>query len=158
MDWFSSDSDSDADCATGLVCYQRSPGDPVPGCNLGSPVADMDYCVTSTDVATASFLPSSSPSQPPMLGDNATSSLAPSDISSFPHLPVSDSIALLESDGTPSVGNQTSIPIPSDATSSVPLSTSDSIALVGDNGTPQTAFPLQRCQGDWYVFPRKIDI
>ena len=35
--------DSSDDCQAGLMCYQRSGGDPVPGC-VGSDSSSTDYC------------------------------------------------------------------------------------------------------------------
>mmetsp|Transcript_11439 Transcript_11439/g.32835 ORF Transcript_11439/g.32835 Transcript_11439/m.32835 type:complete len:143 (-) Transcript_11439:200-628(-) len=45
------DCDRDDHCAAGLVCFQRSKGDPVPGCtgNLGS---NSDFCVPTADFDT----------------------------------------------------------------------------------------------------------
>lgn len=60
--FFSFESDTDSDCAGGLVCYQRSSGDPVPGCNSGSPEGGTDYCVNSADI------PSNPPPSPPSGG------------------------------------------------------------------------------------------
>ena len=41
------DCDTDTDCATGLVCFQRSANEAVPGC-LGSGENNMDFCVKSS--------------------------------------------------------------------------------------------------------------
>ena len=53
------DCDSDSDCATGLICHQRTGNTPVPGCIAGSTRAqtDWDYCIdpaalTATNVST----------------------------------------------------------------------------------------------------------
>ena len=43
------DCDSDSDCDTGLICFQRSYGEVVPGCNVGG-VGDTnnyDYCYST---------------------------------------------------------------------------------------------------------------
>ena len=43
------DCDSDAECAEGLVCYQREDDEPVPRCN-GSARTGWDYCVRESDL------------------------------------------------------------------------------------------------------------
>lgn len=42
------DCDSDSDCAPGLICFQRSGNDPVPGC-LGNDNTPADYCYDPND-------------------------------------------------------------------------------------------------------------
>ncbi|CAJ1960336.1 unnamed protein product [Cylindrotheca closterium] len=40
------DCDTSADCQTGLICYQRSRGEPVPGCSGGeNDASNNDYCI-----------------------------------------------------------------------------------------------------------------
>ena len=48
------DCDTDTDCATGLVCFQRSANEAVPGC-LGSGENNMDFCVKSSSLDYGSF-------------------------------------------------------------------------------------------------------
>ena len=44
------DCDSDAECASGLTCFQRSISPGVPGCT-GTPVQNVDYCVNPADLS-----------------------------------------------------------------------------------------------------------
>jgi hypothetical protein len=44
------DCDSDAECAYGLVCYQREYANAVPGCS-GTPSANHDYCIDPADLS-----------------------------------------------------------------------------------------------------------
>ena len=43
------DCDSDDECDSGLVCFQRSDDEPVPRCN-GNPRTGWDYCVRESDL------------------------------------------------------------------------------------------------------------
>ena len=43
------DCDTDSECAVGLVCFQRSMGQAVPGCR-GTPDGSTDYCVRREDL------------------------------------------------------------------------------------------------------------
>ena len=43
------DCDDDSECAVGLVCFQRTTGQAVPGCN-GSPEGSKDYCIRQRDI------------------------------------------------------------------------------------------------------------
>ncbi|CAB9505694.1 expressed unknown protein [Seminavis robusta] len=47
------DCDNDAECADGLICYQRTVGDSVPGCT-GNLNTENDYCILTLDAQTAS--------------------------------------------------------------------------------------------------------
>lgn len=60
------DCDRDADCADGLVCYQREKNQPVPGCE-GDDESRNDYCVYPPEEA-----PTSEPTESPTLMPTVT--------------------------------------------------------------------------------------
>ncbi|KAL9185923.1 hypothetical protein ACHAXT_003700 [Thalassiosira profunda] len=62
------DCDADSDCQDGLICFQREPGDSVPGCT-GVDNSKTDYCIS------AGLAPSGSPSASLAPTANATKSL-----------------------------------------------------------------------------------
>jgi hypothetical protein len=127
------------DCGEGLVCFQRNPGDPVPGCDQGIPVVDTDYCISRADLPTKppTFFPTTLPS-PPLTP-------VPS-----PGL-VSDSVTPLPTfieTLAPTILDPTSMPTPfGTAAQSGP--TGPEVSIRGDNWDPVSAFPLQHCEGDW---------
>jgi len=47
------DCDSDEDCEDGLTCFQRGPGDPIPGCT-DAPSHGADFCIDTTSSSTTS--------------------------------------------------------------------------------------------------------
>ena len=52
------DCDSDRDCLAGLMCYQRSSYDPVPGC-FGVDAGRTDYCIKDSSISSSSSSSSS---------------------------------------------------------------------------------------------------
>ena len=49
------DCDNNRECQAGLICVQRSAGDPVPGC-VGSLTLEIDYCVKEEEEETSSTI------------------------------------------------------------------------------------------------------
>ncbi|KAL7464135.1 hypothetical protein ACHAXS_004469 [Conticribra weissflogii] len=70
------DCDNDSDCANGLICYERSGTEPVPGCK-GSGVSGKDYCY-DPNLSSPTAKPTSPPTSAPTIRDNGNPS------SSFP--------------------------------------------------------------------------
>jgi hypothetical protein len=54
LDLCEGDCDSDADCVPGLICFQRNPGQPVPGCR-GFDGSRTDYCINPSAQNTPSL-------------------------------------------------------------------------------------------------------
>ncbi|GKY90745.1 hypothetical protein MPSEU_000047400 [Mayamaea pseudoterrestris] len=48
------DCDSDSECATGLVCFQRSGTEAVPGCSAASKYSGLDFCVDPNSSSSSS--------------------------------------------------------------------------------------------------------
>ena len=72
------DCDNDDECAGDLICHQREPFEPVPGCDGGKGESGKtDYCILPP-VITASPTVSSSPTPLPTISSAPTMSLAPS--------------------------------------------------------------------------------
>ena len=94
------DCDNDAECADGLICFQRDQNDPVPGC-LGTDSSRNDYCIVDPNA-----VPSESPSASPM-PTNVATTMAPTSsnqptlrptVSPSPTIPPSDMPSYVPSD------------------------------------------------------------
>ena len=93
------DCDNDGECEQGLICFQRDPYEPVPGCNGGEVDGTrMDVCIPPP-VYTSSPTVSASPSSQPSISSSPTLSNVPSQQPSFeptasPTIPASDPVRL----------------------------------------------------------------
>jgi len=119
------DCDEDEDCKGNLVCFQRDPGDPVPGCEGGEEaMSKTDYCVVSTSITFSGTVD---------LGLYEESS-SESQEESSPESPEESSSQ--ESDSSPHYFT------PEDKDGELP-------ELVGYGGDPSAdKIPLKKCQGD----------
>ena len=113
------DCDSDDDCQSGLVCFQRDFNDIVPGCSGDVSNNNYDYCIHPSDTA-------SSQNQ----DDDTLDTLAPTKSSTMAPTTAP----------TPSTASPTA-PI-------IVNTTSTELAIMGNNGDPSNVFPLAVCQGD----------
>lgn len=95
------DCDDDDECGPGLICFQRRPFDPVPGC-LGVDRSENDYCIVDPNtVPTPPPTSSPAPSSGPTITVSPTSSFQPTlspTMSANPTIAPSDLPSLVPTD------------------------------------------------------------
>ncbi|CAB9509452.1 expressed unknown protein [Seminavis robusta] len=114
------DCDRDADCDEGLICFQRGPNVPVPGCEGGaSESSQTDFCIFDFSSAGAGTpQPTPGPTPRPTTAQPTTTTGMPS---------------------------QSPSQVPSEAPSQGPFGR---IEYVGNEGTFYSAYPMPVCKGD----------
>jgi hypothetical protein len=150
------DCDSDSDCAAGLVCFQRSGTENVPGC-LGAGQSGKDYCYSASSIVPtpATSMPIQAPSSNfktlRIDGDNGTPMTAfplpecsgdcDSDYDCFGDLKCWERRGLDPVLGCNGLGK-------SGKDYCYKPNGPGSLAITGDNAFPSRSFPLRRCEGD----------
>lgn len=75
------DCDLDSDCADGLVCFQRGPGIPVPGCLDGDKeMSRTDFCIADPSSRQMPSILDTSPTGPPSLARNTVAPTTPAHV------------------------------------------------------------------------------
>ena len=129
------DCDNDDECGPGLICFQRDPLDPVPGC-LGVDRSQNDYCIRDPNTEPA-LKPTSAP-----VADAATDTPGTEEETAVPTPSptprTTDAPVAEESTDVPTI-------TPAATTTSVPVL---ELELKGNNGSPSSVYPLGECEGD----------
>jgi hypothetical protein len=135
------DCDNDGECAAGLLCFQRSGTESVPGCS-GSGVSAKDYCYDPNDIEGDLVMAgdNGSPGSAFPLGrcegdcDNAGQCAA--------------GLLCFQRNGTESVPGCSGSGVSAKDYCYDPNDIEGDLVMAGDNDSPGSAFPLGRCEGD----------